>query len=645
MRWGRIMQDERKTVFVVSGLAIAILVVFWPVHGFDFLSYDDYGYVVKNEHISTGLTFGNIVWAFTHAHGGNWHPLTGLSHILDCQLFGLNPGCHHLVNLIFHITNTLLLFLILKKITGAFWRSAFVAAVFGLHPAHVESVAWISERKDVLSTLLFLLTIASYVRYVKLRGAGWYLLTVLLFALGLMVKPMLVILPFVLLLLDYWPLNRVEVGPALKARWRYFYPLIWEKIPLFVLSAVSSAVAILVQKNTGALASAELIPLTNRIANAVISYGEYIWKLFCPVKLAVFYPYPRSVQPWWQIFAVAVLLLIITIAVIRFSRKYKYLPTGWFWYLGTLLPVIGIMQVGMQSMADRYTYIPFTGLFIILAWGTNDLLSKWKYKKIVLWTLSFSVILFLAVLASLQVGCWKNNMSLFEHALGVTENNFVAHTSRGFAYYEKGQFDLAISDYKKALEINPRYDKAYNNLGRVYHKKGQYDFAIQEFNKALEINPGFFKALNNRALAWYEKGRFDLAIADYTKVLEINPAYDAAYYNRGNAYARSKGLYDLAIADYDKAIELNPRYALCYLNRGNACCLKGRFDLGILDYNKAIELNPTYPDVHFNKAVACESLGRKSEAVEAYKAFLQYASANFAPQIEKAKQKIKELER
>jgi len=638
------MQDEHKTVFVISGLTIAILVVFWQVCGFEFVTYDDYGYVSKNEHISAGLTFENIAWVFTHAHGGNWHPLTGLSHILDCQLFGLNSGWHHLINLVFHIANTLLLFLILKKMTGAFWRSAFVAAVFGLHPAHVESVTWISERKDVLSTLFFLLTIASYVRYVKLRGTGSYLLIVLLFALGLMAKPMLVTLPFVLLLLDYWPLNRMETGPAVKNRWQYFYPLIWEKIPLFILSAVSSIVTLFVQRKVGALADVELIPLTNRIANAVISYGTYIWKLFRPAKLAVFYPYPRVMQPWWQILTVAILLLIITIVVICLGRKYKYLPTGWFWYLGMLLPVIGIVQVGMQSMADRYTYVPFTGLFIILAWGANDLLAKWKYGKIVLWPLSFSVILVLAVLTWLQVSCWRDSINLFGHALSATDGNFVAYNSRGFAYYEIGQFDLAISDYQKALEINAQYGKAYNNLGLVYCKQGHYDIAIQEFNKALEINPKFFEAVNNRGLAYYEKGEFDLAISDYTKALEINPAYDTAYYNRGNAYARGKRLYDLAIADYGKAIELNPRYALCYLNRGNTLCLKGQYDLGILDYNKAIEINPEYPDVYLNKAVACESLGRKNEAIEAYKAFLQYAPPNRAAQIDKVKQKIKQLE-
>jgi tetratricopeptide (TPR) repeat protein len=648
------MREKHKTLFVISGLTIAVLAAFWQVDGFDFVSYDDYGYVSRNEHISTGLTLENVAWVFTHAHGGNWHPLTGLSHILDCQLFGLNPGWHHLVNLIFHIANTLLLFVILKQMTGlprrseaatdAFWRSAFVAAVFGLHPAHVESVAWISERKDVLSTLFFLLTIASYVRYVKLRGKSRYLLTLLLFTLGLMAKPMLVTLPFVLLLLDYWPLNRVEITLTGKIRWQSFYPLIREKIPLFILSAVSSAVTIFVQKNTGALAGAELIPLKNRIANAIISYGAYIGELFWPAKLAVFYPYPRAIQPWWQILTIAVLFLIITIVVIRLGRKYKYLPTGWFWYMGTLFPVIGIVQVGMQSMADRYTYIPFIGLFIISAWGANDLLAKSKYSKVVLWSLSFSVIIVLAVLTWFQAGFWRDSISLFDHALSVTENNFVAYNSRGFAYYEKGRFDGAISDYKKAVEINPRYTNAYNNLGLAYYKIGRYDLAIGQYNKALEINPKFFEAANNRGLAWYEKSDFDRAIADYTKTLAINPAYDIAYYNRGNAYAHGKSLYDLAIADYDKAIELNPRYALAYYNRGSVCCLEGRYDLGILDYDKAIELNPMYPDAYLNKAAACESLGRKSEAIEAYKIFIQYAPANRSAQIEHAKQKIKELE-
>lgn len=529
------MREKYKTLFVISGLTIVMLMVFWQVHKFGFVNYDDGIYVSRNHHILTGFTLENVIWVFTSEHCGNWHPLTGLSHILDCRLFGLNPGMHHLVNLLFHIGNTLLLFSLLKRMTGAFWQSAFVAAVFGLHPLHIESVAWISERKDVLSTMFWLLATAAYFRYAKSPAVGRYAAALSLFALGLMSKPMLTTLPFVFLLLDYWPLNRVGADLTEKNNRQAYLNLILEKIPFFVLSAVSSVVTFAVQKSAGTMGEIQAVPLTSRIANAVISYARYIEKMVWPVKLAVLYPYPEKMPPLWEIFSAAMFLLIITIAIIRLGGKYRYLPVSWFWYLGTLVPVIGLVQVGAQSMADRYTYLPFIGLFIAVAWGANDLLVKWKCRQVIFVCLSSVVILMLTVLSWFQATYWRDSISLFSQTIKVTGGNYIAYNNRGLAYYDNHQLDLAINDYSKCLEINPFHYKAYYNLGNVYYDKGEYDLAVVAYDSAVAINPGYDKVYNNRGNAWHSKGRPDLAVADYTKAVEINPQLVDAYFNKARA--------------------------------------------------------------------------------------------------------------
>jgi tetratricopeptide (TPR) repeat protein len=505
-----------------------------------------------------------------------------------------------------------------------------------------------------------------------------------------MAKPMVVTLPFVLLLLDYWPLGRLELFGADKSnnqkrpfaidKWKNFWKLLLEKVPLFVLSAVCSAVTIVVQSSSGAVKDIEQFSLSVRMANAVVSYARYIGKMIWPADLAVFYPHPHEKIIYWQLFGAFILLVVLTFLVMRESARHKYLLTGWFWYLGTLVPVIGLVQVGGQSMANRYTYIPFVGLFIVVAWGTNELLAKWRYKKPVLALLSLAVILILAVLARSQVGYWRDSMSLFEHAIRVTEGNYVAYDGRGLIYRQKGQYDLAVSDFKKALAANPRYAPAYGNLGLVCNSTGRYDMAISCYNKAIEINPKKALAYSNRGNAYSGKGRLDLAISDYNKAIEIDPEFAEAYYNRGNAYMdKGKGQLDLAISDYDKSIEINPRDAVAYNNRGLAYLSKGNFDHAISDYNKSIEINPKYaiaynnranayksngqfdravPDynkaleinpklvgAYLNKAGACEKAGHTREAIEAYKAFIQYAPAQHQSLVEQARQKIKELEK
>ena len=595
--------DKYRIWLVYAVLTVILFGVYWRVHNFEFVNYDDNQFVYQNERIVSGLTFDNIAYFFTHSHAGHWQPLTAITHMLDCELYSLNAGGHHITNLIFHIINTLLLLALLWRQTGTLWPSVFVGAVFGLHPIHVESVAWVTERRDVLSTLFLLLAIAAYFHYVKQPNAGRYVIVMLLFAVGLMSKPMLVTLPFILLLLDYWPLERLEFSRASLGR------LVAEKIPLFVFTSISCVITVVVQTNIGTVAPVRGLGLYARVSNAIVSYIRYIAKMFWPTDLAVFYPHPGDKLLLWEMVGAAIVLIGISVWVMKVSSSHRYLLTGWFWYLGTLVPVIGIIQVGSQGMADRYMYIPSIGLLIVVAWGADDLLGKWKYKQIILGLSAVAVVTVLTVLTWFQVGFWRDSFTLFDHAVKVTKENDVAYNNRGTIYYEKGEYDMAIADFNKAIEINPRYIEAYYNRGKAYNAKKQYESAI----------------------------------SDYSKAIEINPKLAAAYTNRGSIY-KAMGQYALAISDYDKAIEINPAFAEAYNNRGTVYYAKGDYALAISDYSKAVELKPDFAWAYFNKANACEIVGRTQEAVEAYKSFIQYAPAQNVSHIEYAKQKIKELE-
>jgi hypothetical protein len=442
---------EYQSICICLVLALTTITVFWQVCTYDFVDYDDSVYIYENPNIQAGITLKTIKWAFTTSYYANWYPLTWLSHMLDWKLFGPKAGGHHLTNLIFHIANTLLLFIVLKQMTQKLWQSAFVAALFALHPLHVESVAWVVERKDVLSTFFWMLTMWAYLRYVKHPGVARYLLALLSFALGLMSKPMLVTLPFVLLLLDYWPLARIPSGQALNrfGSRRIFYYLIREKIPFFVLSAILSVVTFIAQRGSGTVATLVQIPLKIRIYNALVSYMEYIEKMIWPSRLAMFYPHPGKNILILHIVISAVLLSAVTICVIRYAKSHRYLVTGWFWYIGTLVPVIGIVQVGMQALADRYTYIPLTGLFIIIAWGVPDLLAKWRYKKIAITLLSLLIILAISICTHFQLRHWQNSLNLFQHAVDVIGSNDKAHIHIANFLYMQNRFDEAIREYQK----------------------------------------------------------------------------------------------------------------------------------------------------------------------------------------------------
>ncbi|MHC4061355.1 MAG: glycosyltransferase family 39 protein [Planctomycetota bacterium] len=515
--------DKYKVICVYVALALSTLAVYWQVHDYGFVNFDDPDYVRKNPKVQSGITLDGIKWAFTTGHAANWHPLTWLSHMLDCQLFGASPGWHHLTNLLLHIANTLLLFAVLKRMTGTLWRSAFVAALFALHPCHVESVAWISERKDVLSTLFWMLTMAAYVRYVNRPRVSSYLLVLLTFALGLMAKPMLVTLPFVLLLLDYWPLGRfqdrppVEHAPQPGARMlghllpkRTFYLLLLEKIPFLVVTAASSVITFIVQRQIGAVATARQFPLISRIANTFASYLMYIRKMFWPSPLAMFYPYPPKADLMLQAAVAIPVLVSISLVVLYLMRSRKYLLTGWLWYLGTLVPVIGLLQVGDQAYADRYTYIPFIGLFIIIAWAVPDVLAKWRFRKTAFAVAAAVILLALSVATYFQQSCWRDTITLCEHAIKVTRDNYKAHFSMMAVLLDQGKVKETIAHGREAVRIRPNYEKALGGLAAALARQGETEEAIMYYTRALLLKPDLVFCVNNLAMihATHKDARF-----------------------------------------------------------------------------------------------------------------------------------------
>ena len=575
------MPESTKKSFVIFTyfvLTLGTLPVFWQVHNFGFVNYDDSDYVYENPHVLNDLTWDGIVWAFTTNHTGYWHPLTWLSLMLDCQLFGANPGWMHLVNLLLHLANTLLLFAVLRKMTGALWSSAFVAAAFAIHPMHVESVAWIAERKDVLSTLFLLLTLAAYVSYVRRRGIVRYMLTLLLFALGLLAKPMLVTLPALLLLLDYWPLGRFtaehaesaekknKINSAVSAV-RPAARLIVEKIPFIALSIVSSVITFLAQLGGSSLAPINALALKARIANAFLSYARYTGKLFWPRNLAVFYPFDTKSFAFWQVGMCVLLLLVISIFVIRFGRNHKYLPVGWFWFVVTLVPVIGFVQVGWQAMADRYTYISYIGLFIMIAWGLPELLSKWPQRKNALGLSMVIVLTTLGICTHQQVSFWNNSFTLFSHAIGVTQNNFIAHNNLGVACDSLGRYQDAVESYKQAIRINPDYAEAHYNLGVACGKLGRRQDEIESYKQAIKIRPDYAKVYINLGVSYEDLGRYEDAVETYKQVIRIKPYYADAYVNLGVTYYKL-GRYQDAVEPYKQAIRIKPDFALAHYNLG-----------------------------------------------------------------------------
>jgi Flp pilus assembly protein TadD len=610
------MQVQRLTRLICLLIIFATVVVFHQLPSHDFINLDDDLYVYENPHVHAGLNKDGIAWAFTTFEAYNYHPLTWLSHMLDCQLFGLRPGMHHLTNLIFHLMNTALLLMVLRRMTGNLWRSGFVAALFALHPLHVESVAWIAERKDLLSTFFWLLSIWAYARYAERPGLKRYLPVLLFFSLGLLAKPMVVTLPFVLLLLDFWPLGRMQFQQArtdsgpLEQKVSVLR-LVWEKVPLFALTAISIVVTFAAQREGGALKSLEAFPLTTRIANALISYVSYIGKMLWPHNLAVYYPYSGSVSVW-QAAGAGLALICLTVLLMWTARKRPYLAVGWLWYLGTLVPVIGLVQVGSQAMADRYTYLPLVGLFIALAWGVPSLFTGWRHRQPVFAILATILLVSCTVCTWQQLRHWQNSITLFQHTLRVTTSNHFAHNNLGVALSHNGKLSEAISQYSMALRLKPEAFEVHNNLANALAAQGNVEEAIQHYSEALRLEPDYDKAHNNLGNALASEGKVEEAINHYAEAIKITPDYARAHYNLGNALA-AQGKMDEATKHYFEALRVLPDWAGAHNNLGVSLEKSGKLKEAIDHYHEALEINPDYAKARNNLERALRLMGKSAE--------------------------------
>ena len=582
--------------YLIAFLVLLNVVSFIQITGNDFINFDDNIYLTENPQIKAGISGATVKWAATTVVSSNWHPLTLISHALDWTLFGSHASGHHVMSLLFHIGAVILLFLFFNKTTNNIWASALVAALFSIHPLRVESVAWAAERKDVLSMLFGMGALYAYAYYVEKPQTTKYFLCLILFAFSLMAKPMLVTLPAVMLLMDYWPLNRwpkalppkpalaeipapplpakkkekkrkkdavnkVAVTKAAAARTDMPFPLhpvLLEKVPFFVLSLISSILTVWAQNQGGAVASMEKVPLSDRISNALVSYVIYLGKMFWPADLAVFYPYQASL-PAWQVAGSLLLLALITGAVIYTIKKCPFLFVGWFWYVGTLLPVIGLVQVGRQALADRYTYLPSIGIMLMLIWGILYLLPQEKIRKYVLAPAASLIIIVLAILTWQQSACWKNSYTLFNHALNATKDNYLAHTNLGIAFAADGQIDEAIAQYSEVLRIKPNDDIAHYNLANILMKQGANEEAITHYQETLRSNPAHSKAHNNLATCLKAQGRYDEAIDHYREALQTDPANPGIYFNLGLVFAE-KGAWGKAAESFQRALYLNPGF-------------------------------------------------------------------------------------
>jgi len=552
----RIVEDHQKRL--ILGLCLLLIAgvaaVYVRVGGFDFVDYDDPFYVPRNPQVLAGLTWDGVKWAFATMHAGNWIPLVWLSLMLDRSVLGVGAGGFHLTNVALHIANTVLLFWVLKRYSKAIWASFFVAALFGLHPLHVESVAWVTERKDVLSMLFWMLTMLAYVRYVERRTAGRYITVCVVFALGLMSKSMLVTLPLVLLLMDYWPLKRL--WPEEEKNGFAVGRLLFEKLPLVIMSVLVCVITVIAQKSGGAVATISIVPFSQRIGNALISYCQYLIKMFWSVDLAVFYPYPVNPIAGWKVVAAFVALLAITIVVILLKRR-RYLLVGWLWYLGTLVPVIGIVQVGAQAMADRYTYIPLTGIFIMLAWLAGDIVAQWRHKKLIVGVVGSAILGALGILALRQVSCWRDTAALFERCAAVTPDNVVVHRYLGLGFAKNGDIESALREFKATLRFEPTDTRTFYNIGVMLTLLGRTDEAIEYYNRVLELKPGDADTCGALASIRISRREFDRAIELYRQGLNRNPGDGGLHEGLGLLLLRM-GRADEAIAEYKQALKINP---------------------------------------------------------------------------------------
>lgn len=598
-------------------LTAATLAVFWRALGCDFVNYDDPTYVTSNPNLQHGLTREGVRWALRTGDGSNWHPLTWISHMADVTLYGMNPQGHHFTSLLLHAANAVLLFLLLLKLTGAMGRSAMVAALFALHPLRVESVAWISERKDVLSTLFWILAVWAYAAYAKKRGKLAYALSLLFFILGLMSKPMVVTLPFVLVLLDYWPFRRMA---------KNFGALLLEKIPFFLLAAGSGIVTFVVQQRGGAVSPMAALPAGERIGNAFISYVRYLGKTFWPVDLSILYPHPRH-WPGWEVASAILFLTAITAWVMQRAARQRYLAVGWFWFLGMLVPVIGLVQVGIQSMADRYSYLPLVGIFIMVVWGADEALGRTAAGRRLLWAAGALALGICFVLTPRQTGYWADSETLFKHAVAVTDDNYLAYNNIGFYLSNRGQNAEAMKYYQSSLQINSNYDEAHNNLGFALAGMGNNQEAIAEYIKALSLNHGLTEAHNNLGNALAAVGQSDAAMHEYLVALEENPHHAQAHNNYGIALA-THGKLDEAIEQFRMAIRDKENYTSAHSDLGNALAMQSKWNEAIEQYRYCLKLDPEDPQVHNNLGNVLAQKGEYTEATSQYQIALKLRPQN-----------------
>ena len=581
---------KKYNYHIIIFLIVTSVIAFSPVAANEFINFDDNGYITENVRVQQGITLQNVQWALTTTYFSYWHPLTWLSHMLDWHLFGANASGHHLMSLFLHIGSVIFLFLFLYKTTNHIWPAAFAAALFSLHPLRVESVAWASERKDVLNLFFTVLCFYAYAFYADEKKVSRYVLCMLFFVLAVMSKPMAVTLPFVLLLLDYWPLNRWgnPYHENTKNGFSSVIKLIGEKIPFFCLSLAASAGAIWAQSKEGTVASLDNVPFIIRTSNAIVAYVSYLGKLLWPVNLAVFYPYEYVLPPWKILFSAAV-ILVITLIVMYYIRKKPFLFVGWYIYLGTLVPVIGLVQVGSQAMADRYTYVPSLGITFVLAWGIPSIIENQKLRKRFLAPVAVIFLSLLMLLTWQQCHYWKNSVTVFIHAISVTKNNALAHNQLGLAFYEQGRDREALYHFDKTILLQPAQDSAYNNRGAIYLKYGRTEQALQDFNKTLAVNPHYVKAYNNRANLYIQERQYRLAMEDLNEEIRLQPDYVLAYFNRGLLSA-GLGDYQKAIHDFDSVTMLNANHVYAYHNRASLYFNMGNIQSGCLDAQKACAL-------------------------------------------------------
>ena len=617
----KVISSVRRDLLICLTLFITTITLYWQVTAYDYINFDDPEYVANNLVVKQGISKETITWAFKTTKTANWHPLTWISYLLDVHFFGSTPGLHHLINLLLHATNAVLLFIVFRRMTAGVWSSAIVAALFAIHPLHVESVVWISERKDVLSTLFWILVMWCYTGYAIHKDIKRYLAALVFFSLGLMAKPMLVTLPCILLLLDYWPLDRLhlfrEKTDSNKISLSHVLPLIWEKIPFFVITMASSIVTFIVQKSEGAVKSLDLIPLNLRLANAVDSYISYLKNMIWPYPLAVFYPYP-AYYPWWQTIGSLLLLIAMFYLAFRNMKRHPYLLVGWLWYVGSLVPVIGIVQVGSQAMADRYTYVPAIGIFVIFVWGIHELLQHWHIHKAGIVTAT--LLLFAALIPAtwVQTTHWKDSTTLFRHAIAVTTDNYLAHSNLAGTYAQNRQFDKAIEHYFEALRVKPDYAMAHNNLGLALVHKGRYSDAIEHYAEALRLNPDYPEAHNNFGIALAQQGSWNEAINHYRKAIQLRPHYAQAHSNLATVLVKEERMNE-AISHYSEAVNSDPYFETAIILLALALSQQGQIDEAVLTLENGLKRLPTSADLNNHLGMLHHVSGNLDTAVIFYR--------------------------